>query len=87
MFCTNAAGEIIGESSERIIVTLSDQFYETALRSGLAASITVPLQGRGLDASRIAADAGLATALRAAIDALASVARSRLGETRHRDGR
>jgi chromate reductase, NAD(P)H dehydrogenase (quinone) len=47
-----------------------------------AASITVPLQGRGLDASGIAADAGLATALGAAIDALASVARSRLGETR-----
>ena len=47
-----------------------------------AASITVPLQGRGLDASGIAADAGLATALGAAIDALASVARSGLGETR-----
>ena len=47
-----------------------------------AASITVPLQGRGLDASGIAADAGLATALGAAIDALASVARSRLGVTR-----
>ena len=47
-----------------------------------AASITVPLQGRGLDASGIASGAGLATALGAAIDALASVARSRLGETR-----
>jgi NAD(P)H-dependent FMN reductase len=46
------------------------------------ASIAVPLQGRGLDASGIAADAGLAPALAAAIDALASVARRRLGETR-----
>ena len=45
-------------------------------------ALPVLLQGRGLDAGGIAADAGLATALGAAIDALASVARSRLGETR-----
>jgi NAD(P)H-dependent FMN reductase len=38
------------------------------------ASITVPLQGRGLDAQGIATDRGLCTALSAAIDALASAA-------------
>jgi hypothetical protein len=45
-------------------------------------AVPVPLQGRGLDASGIASDAGLATALGAAIDALASVARNGPGETR-----
>jgi NAD(P)H-dependent FMN reductase len=44
------------------------------------ASISVPLQGRGLDANGIAADSALSTALGAAVDALASAARSRPGE-------
>ena len=38
------------------------------------ASITVPLQGRTLDADAIAADAELATLLRSALDALATAA-------------
>ena len=41
------------------------------------ASITVPVQGRGLDAKGIAADPALSAALAAAVDALASAARSR----------
>ncbi len=39
------------------------------------ASITVPLDGRKLDASGIVADAELSTALRSAIEALAGAAR------------
>jgi NAD(P)H-dependent FMN reductase len=46
-----------------------------------AASITVPLQGRGLDADGIAADPALSAALSAAVDALASAARRHPGET------
>lgn len=45
------------------------------------ASITVPVQGRGLDATGIAADSGLSAALGAAVEALASAARSRPGKT------
>ena len=40
-----------------------------------AASTTLPLQGRGLDAAAIVADVELASALRSAIDALAAAAR------------
>jgi NAD(P)H-dependent FMN reductase len=40
-----------------------------------AASITVPLDGRGLDEHGIAGDAALSTALRSAIDALVTAAR------------
>jgi len=39
------------------------------------ASITVPLDGRRLDANLIVEDAGLSTALRAAMTALAGAAR------------
>ena len=45
------------------------------------ASITVPLQGRGLDANGIAADPVLSAALGAAVDTLASAARSHPRET------
>jgi hypothetical protein len=55
---------------------------DEAAPGGADPAVAVLLEGRGLDASGIAADAGLATALDAAIDALASVARRRLGETR-----
>jgi hypothetical protein len=44
------------------------------------ASITVPLQGSGLDANGIAADPALSAALGAAVDALASAARPRQGQ-------
>ena len=44
------------------------------------ASITVPLQGSGLDANGIAADPALSAALGAAVDALASAARPRHGQ-------
>jgi len=44
------------------------------------ASITVPLQGRSLDANGIAADPALSAALGAAVDALAAAARSHSGE-------
>src|SRR5262245_32352518 len=44
------------------------------------ASITVPVQGRGLDANGIAGDPALFIALGAALDALASAARSRPAE-------
>jgi hypothetical protein len=43
------------------------------------ASITVPLQGRALDAAAIVADVELARALRSAIDALAAAARETRG--------
>jgi NAD(P)H-dependent FMN reductase len=42
------------------------------------ASITVPVQGRGLDARGIAVDPALSVALRAAVNALASAARDAL---------
>jgi len=45
------------------------------------ASITVPVQGSGLDAGGIAADPALSAALGAAVDALASAARSRHRES------
>ena len=44
------------------------------------ASITVPVQGRALDARGIATDPALSAALCAAVDALASAARRRPGE-------
>jgi len=44
------------------------------------ASVTVPLQGRGLDANGIAADPELSAALGAAVDTLASAARSHARE-------
>jgi chromate reductase, NAD(P)H dehydrogenase (quinone) len=40
------------------------------------ASIAIPLQGRMLDASGIAADAALSTALKEAIEALAAAIRA-----------
>ena len=51
------------------------------------ASITVPVQGSGLDAGGIAADPALSAALGAAVDALASAARSRHRERSERVSR
>jgi chromate reductase len=48
----------------------------------LEASITVPLDGRGLDAKGIVGDAELSTALTSAIDALSRAARNGRGFTR-----
>ena len=61
----------------RAWASLAETLSVMSARVILDASITIPVQGRVLDASGIAADTGLATLLRSAIETLADAVREK----------
>jgi NAD(P)H-dependent FMN reductase len=61
----------------RAWASLAETLSVMSARVILDASITIPVQGRALDASGIAADTSLATLLRSAIETLADAAREK----------